>query len=240
MKKFCYLFLFLFLFSATSYAQLTGINIQSSTHLLRGGVSDEDGKNKSYNRSFKSQDGFVIVNSGRAVSSSGFYNNLESHNLNITSSNKLEDLVVKRRVSKAWSTDVVNSILSKKAPNDLKLSFSVRGRVILKGNANATLKLKLQLGNRHSGFIFKTAKYDFRPLKSNPSKIEIYDKNKIVVSTVHNGGEFNFSFNDHSYRTLIGEKEAIFTVSSTVETTPASGMESYALLKTDSKYDLIK
>ena len=111
---------------------------------------------------------------------------------------------------------------------------------LLKGNATASLNLKLQLGNRHSGFIFKTAKYEFRPLKSDPSKVEVFDKNKVVGSTVHNGGEFNFSFKDHAFRTIIGEKEAIFTVSTAVETTPVSGMESYALLKTDSKYDLIK
>jgi len=240
MKNYLYLFLFLFLFSTVGFSQVTNSEIQSSTHLLRGSVSDKNGKNKSYNKSFTGPDGFIIRDSGGSISSSGFYNYFESHSLNVTGSKKIEELVVKRRVSKSWSKDVINTYLNKKTPNDLKLSFSVKGRVILKGNASASLNLKLQLGNRHSGFIFKTAKYEFRPMKTDPLIIEIYDKNKIVVSTVSNGEEFNFTYTDHAFRTFIGEKEAVFTTSTLVETSPASEFESYAFLKIDSKYDLIK
>ena len=240
MKIYTYLILTLFLFTTVGFSQITNSDIESSTHLLRGGLSDKDGKNISYNKSFTAPDGFVLRQSGGSYSSSGFYNNLESHTLNITNSKKSEALVVKRRVSKSWSKEVVNTYLSKQAPNDLKLSFSTKGRVVLKGNAKASLNLKLQLGNRHSGFIFKTARYEFRPMKSDPSRIEIFDKNKIVVSTVPNGGEFDFSYTDHSFRTFIGEKEAVFTISADVETSAVSNLESYAFLKTDSMYDLIK
>ncbi len=240
MKNLFLLFFSLFLFSTFGYSQVTNSEVQSSTHLLRGGISDKNGKNTSYNRSFTGPDGFVIRNSGGSVSSSGFYNYFESHTLNITESKRLEELVVKRRVSKSWSKDVINTFLNKKAPNDLKLSFSTKGRVILKGKATASLSLKLQLGNRHSGFIFKTAKYEFRPMKDDPSKIRIYDKNNIVVSTVPNGGEFHFDYTDYNFKTFIGEKEAVFTTYAVVETSAVSEFESYALLKTDSKYDLIK
>lgn len=215
-------------------------DIESSTHLFRGGVSDEDGKNKSYNRSFTTPDGVVFSESGDSMSLSGSYNNLESHNLNFTSSKKIEDLVVKRRVSKSWSTDIVNTFLNDSVPKDLKLSFSTRGRVILKGNATASLNLKLQLGNRHSGFIFKTLSYAFKPSKGFPGKVDIYNKHNVLLFSIPNGGNFKFSYTDNSYRIFVGKREAVFTVDSNVETSPAEGFESYGFLKADSSFDLIK
>ena len=233
-------FLLVFLFTNLCFSQLLSSDIERSTHLYTGGVSDNDGKNKSYNKSFTAADGFVISESGGSISSSGSYNNLESHNLIITSSKEIGELVVKRRVSKSWSRDVTNTYLKPSVTNNLKLSFTTNGRAILKGNASASLKLKLQLGNRHSGFIFKTLEYELRPKTGDHSKIEIYNKHGKIVSTIPNGGKFEFSYMDRSHRTFIGEREVIFTVSTLAETLPAEGQNSYAFLKTESGFDIIK
>lgn len=239
-NKCFYTIIFFLIFTAVSFPEVEVSDIERSTFLFTGTLTDKDGKSKSYNKSFLASPALKYVEQNGAEALSGSYNHLVNYNLNFTSSLKTDDRVVKRRVSRSESKDIINNYLKASSPNELKLRLSTAGRVVLKGEANAKIVLKLQLGNRNLGFKQINASYEFRLKTGDPSKVQIFDKNNLLVSTVPNGGIFSFRYDDFSYRTFVGQNEAVFTTNTLVETKPLSDKESYSYLSAESSYNLLK
>ena len=100
--------------------------------------------------------------------------------------------------------------------------------------------MKLQVGNRNLGFKQVNTSYEFRLKPDDPSKVQVFNKNNALVSTMENGGIFKFKYDDPSYRAFAGQNEAVFTTNTLVETRPLSDKESYSYLSAESSYDLLK
>jgi len=239
-KKFFFTIVFILVFTTISFSQLEVADIERSTFLFTGTLTDKDGKSKSYNKSFLVAPAFKYVEQNGAEALSGSYNHLVNYNINFTSSLKTDDRIIKRRISRSNSNDIINNYLKGSSPNELKLRLSTAGRVVLKGEANAKIVLKVQMGNRKLGFKHVSASYIFRLKTDDSSKVQIFDKNNVLVSTVPNGGIFSFKYDDTSFRTFVGQNEAVFTTNTLVETRPLSDMESYAYLSAESSYNLLK
>lgn len=233
-------FILLFLLTTSGYSQIAPSDIERSTYLLTGTVTNKEGKSKSFNISFASSPALKYVENGGAQALSKSYNSLEKYNLNFTGSNSTVDNVLKRRVSKSGSKDIINTHFNKTLPDQLKLKITTSGRVVLKGNATAKIDLKLQVGNRTLGFKQENVRYVFRLAEGDPGNINVFDKHNVPVSTIPNGGYFWFTYQDSSYKTIIGVKEAVFTTNTITEARPLPTTESYSYLSTDSEFDLIK
>ncbi len=233
-------FILFFLLTTVCFSQIESSDIKKSTFLFTGTATNKEAKSKSYNKSSPDSPSikYVVVEGAQALSKS--YNSLEKYNLNFTGSNSTADNVLKRRVSKSISRDIINTHFNKTLPDQLKLKITTSGRVVLKGNATAKIDLKLQVGNRTLGFKQENVRYVFRLDEGDPGNINVFDKHNVPVSTIPNGGYFWFTYQDSSYKTIIGVKEAVFTTNTITETRPLPTSESYSYLSTDSEFDLIK